>query len=205
LLAPAWNGVERHLRKPTDVETDFRMGLARRVGVFLDRDGTLTLPYHHPTRPEHLVPRAGIVGPLRRLADAGVALLIVTNQSALARGLLTGDGFAVAQSSFERKLARAGVRFDGVYHCPHHPDGTVAALAVRCGCRKPEPGLLLRAAAEHGVDLARSWMVGDQPSDVEAGRRAGCRTVLIGQPGQGVTTAQALWRIADEVTADAQS
>jgi D-glycero-D-manno-heptose 1,7-bisphosphate phosphatase len=187
--------------KRTDVERDLDMGLARRVGVFLDRDGTLTLPYHHPTRPEHLVPSDGIVEPLRRLADVGVALVIVTNQSVLARGLLTGDGFAAAQSSFERKLAEAGVHFDGVYHCPHHPDGVVAALAVRCGCRKPEPGMLLRAAAEHGVDLARSWMVGDQPSDVEAGRRAGCRTVLIGQPGQGVTTAQALWTIAGDVAA----
>jgi D-glycero-D-manno-heptose 1,7-bisphosphate phosphatase len=179
------------------------MGLAHRVGVFLDRDGTLTLPYHHPTLAEHLVPSDGIVEPLRRLVDAGVALVIVTNQSALARGFLTEEGFAAAQSSFERGLAAVGVHFDGVYHCPHHPDGVVPALAVRCGCRKPEPGLLLRAAAEHRIDLARSWMVGDQPSDVDAGRRAGCRAVLIGQPGQGVTTAQALWRIAGEVVADA--
>jgi D-glycero-D-manno-heptose 1,7-bisphosphate phosphatase len=179
------------------------MGLPQRVGVFLDRDGTLTLPYHHPTLPEHLVPSEGIVEPLHRLAGAGVALVIVTNQSVLARGLLTGEGFAAAQSSLERELATAGVHFDGVYHCPHHPDGVVAALAVRCGCRKPEPGLLLRAAAEHGIDLARSWMVGDQPSDMEAGRRAGCRTVLIGQPGHGVTTARALWTIVDEVAADA--
>jgi D-glycero-D-manno-heptose 1,7-bisphosphate phosphatase len=187
----------------TDVERNPHVGLAHRVGVFLDRDGTLTLPYHHPTRPEHLVPRDGIVAPLRRLADAGVALVIVTNQSVLARGLLTGDGFAAAQLSFEQGLAAAGVHFDGVYHCPHHPEGVVAALAMRCGCRKPEPGMLLRAAAEHGIDLARSWMVGDQPSDVEAGRRAGCRTVLIGQPGHGVTTAQALWTIAGEAAADA--
>lgn len=174
-----------------------------RVGVFLDRDGTLTRPYHHPTLPEHLVPSDGIVEPLRRLAGLGVALVIVTNQSVLARGLLTEAGFAAAQSSFERELADAGVRFDGTYHCPHHPDGVVASLAVRCGCRKPAPGLLLRAAAEHGIDLARSWMVGDQPSDVEAGRRAGCRTVLIGQSGQAVIAARALWTIADEVAADA--
>jgi D-glycero-D-manno-heptose 1,7-bisphosphate phosphatase len=179
------------------------MGLAHNIGVFLDRDGTLTRPYHYPTRPEHLVPSDGIAEPLRRLALSGVALFIVTNQSALARGYLTDAGFTAAQSSFERELAGAGVHFDGVYHCPHHPDGVVAALAVRCGCRKPAPGLLLRAAAEHGIDLARSWMVGDQPSDAEAGRRAGCRTILIGQPGHAVTTAQALWTIAGEVTADA--
>jgi D-glycero-D-manno-heptose 1,7-bisphosphate phosphatase len=179
------------------------MGLAHRIGVFLDRDGTLTHPYHYPTRPGHLVPRDGIAEPLRRLARSGVALFIVTNQSALARGYLTEAGFTAAQSSFERELAGAGVRFDGVYHCPHHPDGAVASLAVRCGCRKPAPGLLLRAAAEHGIDLARSWMVGDQPSDAEAGRRAGCRTILIGQPGPAVTPAQALWTIAGEVTTDA--
>jgi D-glycero-D-manno-heptose 1,7-bisphosphate phosphatase len=179
------------------------MGRAHRTAVFMDRDGTLTRPYHYPTLPEHLVPSDGIVEPLCRLAQSGVALLIITNQSALARGYLTDAGFAAAQSSFEQALAGAGVRFDGVYHCPHHPDGVVAALAVRCGCRKPEPGLLLRAAAEHGIDLTRSWMVGDQPSDVEAGRRAGCRTVLIGQSGDGVTTAQALWTIAGEVAAEA--
>ena len=176
------------------------MGLARRIGVFLDRDGTLTRPYHYPTRPEHLVPSDGIAEPLRRLARSGVALVIVTNQSALARGYLTDAEFAAAQASFERELAAAGVRFDGVYHCPHHPDGAVGSLAVRCRCRKPEPGLLLRAAAEHGIDLARSWMVGDQPSDVEAGRRAGCRTVHIG-PAR--TIAQALWTIADDVAANA--
>jgi len=175
------------------------MGLAHRVGVFLDRDGTLTRPYHYPTLAEHLVPSDGIVEPLRRLADAGAALVIVTNQSALARGYLTDAGFAAAQASFEQALARAGVRFEGVYHCPHHPDGVVASLAVRCRCRKPEPGLLLRAAAEHGIDLARSWMVGDQPSDAEAGRRAGCRTVLVGQAGTAVTTALALWTIVGEV------
>ena len=178
--------------------------MAHRIGVFLDRDGTLTRPYHHPTRPEHLVPSDGIVEPLRRLASAEVALVIVTNQSALARGLLTDAGFAAAQSSFERKLAEVGLHFDGVYHCPHHPDGVVASLAVRCGCRKPEPGLLVRAAADHGIDLTRSWMVGDQLSDVEAGRRAGCRTVLVGQSGHAVTTAEALWTIAGEVTVDAR-
>ena len=84
------------------------MGLAHRIGVFLDRDGTLTRPYHYPSLPEHLVPSDGIAEPLRRLAGAGVVLVIVTNQSALARGLLTDDGFAAAQSSFEQ-IGRAHV------------------------------------------------------------------------------------------------
>jgi D-glycero-D-manno-heptose 1,7-bisphosphate phosphatase len=180
------------------------MALAHRIGVFLDRDGTLTRPYHYPTLPEHLVPSDGIIEPLRRLAGAGAVLIIITNQSALARGYLTEAGFTAAQSSFERELATAGVHFDGVYHCPHHPDGIVRALAVRCDCRKPEPGLLLRAAVEHDIDLTRSWMVGDQPSDAEAGRRAGCRTILIGQPDQPTTTAQALWTIASDIGANAK-
>ncbi len=78
-----------------------------------------------------------------------------------------------------RELAQLDVRLDGIYHCPHHPAGSIPALAIECECRKPRPGMLLRAAADHGLDLGRSWLVGDILDDVAAGKRAGCRTVLV--------------------------
>jgi D-glycero-D-manno-heptose 1,7-bisphosphate phosphatase len=151
----------------------------RRVATFLDRDGTLTHPWHYPSKPAHLVLYDDVAPPLRELQRRGVLLVVVTNQSGLARGIFSEAEFRIAQASLHRRLLALGVRLDAVYHCPHHPDGTVAALSVRCRCRKPEAGMLLRAAREHNIDLARSWMVGDFASDVEAGRRAGCRTVRI--------------------------
>jgi histidinol-phosphate phosphatase family protein len=137
-----------------------------------------------------------------------VLLIVVTNQSGLARGYFTDADFHAMQASLRRRLRSAGVRLDAAYHCPHHPDGAVASLSVTCRCRKPEPGMLLRAARDHDVDLARSWMVGDFASDVEAGRRAGCRTALVDRSARPAptgpavcpdvtarTTAEALWHV----------
>ncbi|MFF2816317.1 D-glycero-alpha-D-manno-heptose-1,7-bisphosphate 7-phosphatase [Kitasatospora cineracea] len=151
-----------------------------RPAVLLDRDGTLTEPRHYPSSPAELVLQPGIGAPLRGLRELGVALVVVTNQSGLARGLFTPQDLDAMHRHLRSRLRALGVRLDGIYHCPHHPDGTVPELAVRCRCRKPGPGLLLRAAEDLHLDLARSWMVGDFASDVGAGRRAGCRTALVG-------------------------
>jgi D-glycero-D-manno-heptose 1,7-bisphosphate phosphatase len=151
-----------------------------RPAVFLDRDGTLTEPRHYPSRPEDLVLAAGVGPWLRRLRRAGAALVVITNQSGLARGLFTRAELASMHSHLRGLLARHAVTLDGVYVCPHHPDGSVEELAVTCRCRKPRPGMLLRAAEELDIDLRRSWMVGDFLSDVGAGRNAGCRTALVG-------------------------
>ncbi|MBI3687556.1 MAG: HAD family hydrolase [Actinobacteria bacterium] len=150
-----------------------------RAAVFLDRDGTLTHPRHYPSRPADLVLYDDVVPFLLRLQRRGVLLIVVTNQSGIARGLFSEHEFEAAQASVDQRLAGLGVRLDGVYHCPHHLEGSVPALSVRCSCRKPEPGMLMRAAAQHGVDLRRSWMIGDAPTDVEAGHRAGCRCILV--------------------------
>ena len=147
--------------------------------IFLDRDGTLVYPRHYPSRPEHLRLYDGIGAPLAALQRASFRLVVVTNQSGIARGYFTEADLAAMHAHLARMLAALGVRLDGIYHCPHHPDGVVAGLARRCDCRKPQPGMLLRAARELHLDLARSWLVGDILDDIEAGQRAGCRTVLV--------------------------
>jgi D-glycero-D-manno-heptose 1,7-bisphosphate phosphatase len=147
--------------------------------LFLDRDGTLVHPRHYPARPRDLVLYSGIAPGLRRLRRAGFRLVVITNQAGIARGYFGAAELAAMHAHLAATLAEQGVRLDAIYHCPHHPDGAIPELAIRCECRKPAPGLLLRAARELGIDLARSWMVGDILDDVAAGNRAGCRTVLV--------------------------
>lgn len=153
--------------------------IARRRAVFLDRDGVLIRDVNHLTAASQLTILPGVPEALRRLRDAGWAVVVATNQSVVARGWVTEDGLREIHRDLEARLRARGAVVDAIYYCPHHPDGAVAAYRVACDCRKPQPGLLLRAAADLEIDLAASVMVGDAPSDIEAGRRAGCRTVLI--------------------------
>lgn len=147
--------------------------------IFLDRDGTLVHPRQYPSRPEDLHLYAGISLGLRRLQAAGFRLVVVTNQSGIARGYFTEADLGRMHMHLRHQLTRVGVRLDAIYYCPHHPDGSIPALALRCTCRKPQPGMPLRAAADLNLDPRRSWFVGDILDDIEAGRRAGCRTVLV--------------------------
>ncbi|HEX7004431.1 MAG TPA: HAD family hydrolase [Trueperaceae bacterium] len=159
-----------------------------RPAVFLDKDGTLVanVPYNvEPDRME-LLPGAGRA--LRRLQDAGYALVVVTNQSGVARGYFPPTALRAVRWRLESLLDPFGVRLDDFRACVHHPKGVVAPYARECDCRKPKPGLLLGAAVANGIDLSRSWMVGDILDDVEAGCRAGCRTVLLDGPGVGGET-----------------
>lgn len=144
-----------------------------RKAVFLDRDGVINLDraYVHRWDEFEFVP--GAVDAMRRLREAGYVLIVVTNQSGLARGMYTEAQYQELTRRMCEALAAAGAGVEAVYHCPHHPKGTVSALAVDCDCRKPEPGMVLRAAREHGLSLAQSFMVGDKPSDIEAARAAG--------------------------------
>lgn len=150
---------------------------ALRPAVFLDKDGTLVedLPYN--VDPARLRFTPGTVEGLRLLQQHGYALLVVTNQPGIALGRFTHEALARLHRGLARLLAEQGVRLDGFHACPH------AAPAVGqpagCLCRKPAPGLLQQAASVHAIDLQRSWMVGDILHDIEAGRRAGCRTVLL--------------------------
>lgn len=162
-----------------------------RRAVFLDRDGVLNalVPDPDSGRPESpLDPRQvrllpGVAGAVRRLAEAGFALVGVSNQPAAAKGRLTREELQAVQDRVLELLAAEGARFDGFRLCLHHPEAVVAELRGPCECRKPAPGMLLDAAAELGIDLAASWMVGDTDADVVAGQAAGCRTVLVEEPG----------------------
>lgn len=153
--------------------------MALRAAVFLDKDGTLVhdVPYNVDAGLVRLMPDAGPA--LARLQAAGYALVLVTNQPGVARGLFGESDLEPVWVELARQLSPYGVAFEAVYYCPHHPQGSNRRYAYSCSCRKPEPGLLFQAAVEHGYDLLRSWMVGDILDDIEAGRYAGCRTVLL--------------------------
>ncbi|MDQ9170469.1 HAD family hydrolase [Oxalobacteraceae bacterium R-40] len=150
-----------------------------RRAVFLDKDGTLVhdVPYNIDPSRVSLTPNA--INGLRLLRDAGYLLVVVTNQAGIAKGFFSARDWAHMQAHLAGLFARQGIRISGFYCCPHHPQGSVKQFATHCACRKPSPGMLLQAASEHGIDLRNSWMIGDILHDVEAGSRAGCRTVLI--------------------------
>lgn len=146
---------------------------ALRPAVFLDKDGTLVedVPFNVDPAKLRFTPHA--LPALQSLQAAGYALVVVSNQSGVALGRFTAHALhELEQALRERLLREGGVRLDGFYCCPHAPE-------AGCGCRKPAPGLLHRAAAALQLDLGRSWMVGDILDDIEAGQRAGCRGVLL--------------------------
>jgi histidinol-phosphate phosphatase family protein len=149
------------------------------AAVFLDKDGTLIDDVPYNVDPGRIVLSANAGAGLALLRDAGYRLFIVSNQSGVARGLFDEAALDAVWRRIGELLAPWRVTIDGVYWCPHHPQGSVAAYADDCDCRKPQPGMLLRAAGEHGIDLQRSWMIGDILHDVEAGHRAGCAAALI--------------------------
>ena len=143
-----------------------------RAAVFLDKDGTLieNVPYNVDPALIRLTPRAG--EGLRRMQQCGYKLIVISNQSGVGRHYFPEEALQGVEERLRNMLAPLDVSFAGFYWCPHAPE-------AGCACRKPEPGLILRAADEHDVDPQRSWMIGDILNDVEAGHRAGCRTVLI--------------------------
>jgi histidinol-phosphate phosphatase family domain/HAD-superfamily hydrolase, subfamily IIIA len=151
----------------------------KRIGIFLDKDGTLLedVPYNVAPERMHMVPRAEYA--LALLARTDADLFIISNQPGVALGYFPMSALAHVHAEMNRLFAQCGARLSGFYFCPHHPDGVIGEYALRCDCRKPAPGLILQAATENDIDLSRSWMIGDILHDIEAGRRAGCGTVLI--------------------------
>lgn len=147
--------------------------------VFLDKDGTLirNLPYNVNPRFIELAPFAG--EGLRLMQQLGYKLFIISNQAGVAMGRFEERALDPVWRRLDTLLQWEGVELTACYYCPHHPEGIVRPYARACDCRKPGPGLMLRAAAQHDIDLAASWMIGDILNDVEAGRRAGCRTIMI--------------------------
>lgn len=154
-----------------------------RRAVFLDRDGTINEEVHFLAHPQDLRLLPGAAQALVRLRRAGLALVVLSNQSGLARGLFSEDDLLAVQAELVRQLAGQGAVLDGFYHCPHLPEGRVERYATICDCRKPRPGLVLQAARELGLALEGSFMVGDRLRDVACGRAAGLTSILV-QTGQ---------------------
>lgn len=147
--------------------------------VFIDPDGTLMPDVAHSVDPERVSLHPLAARGLQLLQQRGYVLFIVSSQPGVAHGVFGLSDLKPVMQRIDHLLARERVTLAGYYFCPHHPDGKVPAFAIDCTCRKPEPGLIQRAAADHGIDLGRSWMVGDILNDIESGRRAGCKTVLL--------------------------
>ncbi len=150
-----------------------------RPAVFLDKDGTLieNVPYNVDPEAIRYAPHAEVA--LRRLGRLDAPLIVITNQPGVAFGFFERAALRAVEDRLAMLFARCGAALTGFHACPHHPRGSVPAYTCSCLCRKPMPGLLQRAAVEHDIDLQRSWFVGDILDDVEAGRRAGCHTILI--------------------------
>ena len=145
-----------------------------RKAAFLDRDGTIIVEKHYLANPDDVVLTEGAVTGLRSLVDAGFKLVIVTNQSGIARGLYSEGDFHAVQQRLEDMLIEQGIRFDGVYYCPHHPDFTGP-----CECRKPGPGMYREAERNLRVGLAASVFIGDRLKDVLPAQQFGGRGILV--------------------------
>lgn len=155
------------------------MGRTRKA-VFLDRDGVLVADRGLLLVSDAIQILPGVPEALERLHRAEYALVIVSNQAAVARGLLTEEALLKLQQDLEVRLCAEGAPpLEGFYYCPHHPSATVVDYRMDCSCRKPRPGLLLQAARDLDLDLPASFMIGDRPTDLQAGNRAGCRSIWL--------------------------
>jgi len=150
-----------------------------RPAAFIDRDGTLTEEVGYVNHPKRLqlLPRSAEA--IRHLNAAGIAAVVVTNQAGVARGYFSQDVLQATNAELVKQLKQAGASLDGLYVCPHHPTEGQPPFRAQCECRKPKPGLVLRAATELGLDLAASTVIGDRASDLVAAQAVGARGVLV--------------------------
>jgi D-glycero-D-manno-heptose 1,7-bisphosphate phosphatase len=140
--------------------------------VFIDRDGTMARDVSYCRRPEDFDLFSTTAKAVKLLGEHGFKVIVITNQSGVARGYFSGEMLTEIHRKMEKELAREGAHLDAIYYCPHHPDDN-------CQCRKPKPGLVLQAAQDHDIDLERSFVIGDMPLDIAMGKAVNCRTVLI--------------------------
>jgi D-glycero-D-manno-heptose 1,7-bisphosphate phosphatase len=157
--------------------------------VFLDRDGIINeLIYHReqgiidsPFTVEQFKLLSGVDEVIKKLREGGYMIVLISNQPGVAKGNMTKETFEEITEKMRVKLAEGGGYLDGEYYCFHHPEAKIERLKANCECRKPKPGLLFQAANDMAIDLSRSWMIGDGLTDVQAGKGAGCRTILMGR------------------------
>ncbi|MDD5193716.1 MAG: HAD family hydrolase [Candidatus Nanoarchaeia archaeon] len=147
-----------------------------RKAVFLDRDGVLNKEIDLLHRKEDIEILPGVEEVLKKLKSLGYLLIVISNQPAIARGMITEEGVREINDYLNSLI---GNLIDRFYFCPHHPNANLPQYRMVCECRKPAPGLILQAARDYGIDLAKSWMMGDMYSDVATGKAAGCKTILL--------------------------
>lgn len=153
-----------------------------RPAAFIDRDGVINVEHDYAYKIDDFEWVPGVFDGLRRLQSEGFALIVVTNQAGIAKGYYAESDFDRLTARMLEQLTAEGIQIEKVYHCPHHPRAARADLRRNCACRKPAPGMLLQAASDLGLDLARSVLVGDKSSDVEAGRAAGVARCVLDIP-----------------------
>ena len=167
----------------TDSAPSPQAAMSRGVGaVFLDRDGTLIEERDYLTSFNQVQLIEDAVESVHRINHTGLTPIVVTNQSAVGRGMLTAVALEAIHRLIDREFRLNGARIDAFYYCPHHPEAKLPEFRIDCDCRKPKPGMLVKAARDWNINLSRSFMIGDSSRDVEAGKAAGCRTILIGDP-----------------------
>jgi D,D-heptose 1,7-bisphosphate phosphatase len=152
----------------------------KRTAVFLDRDGTINYDPGYLGDPEKFEFLPGVTEALKRLQHSGFFIFVVSNQSGIARGFFGEEDLKKIHDNMVLALLSRGVKLNGIYYCPHHPDD-------RCSCRKPSPKMVLDAAESYRIDLESSYFIGDRATDIETGRNAGCRTILV-LTGEGKET-----------------
>ena len=172
------------------VEEDFKKGTVqaknlknKQKAIFLDRDGTINKYVGFLRKEEEFELLSGVAEAIKKINKSGYLAVVVTNQPVIARGEVTFEGLETIHNKMETLLGKEGAYLDAIYFCPHHPhsgyEGEVKALKIECDCRKPKPGMLLKAAKDLNIDLNQSYMVGDGENDIKAGKAAGCKTVLL--------------------------
>ncbi len=173
------------------VSRDFKEGIVqarnlqnKQKAIFLDRDGTINkyVGFLRDIDEFELLP--GVVEAIQKINASGYLAIVITNQPVIARGEVTFDKLNTIHNKMETELGKHGAYLDGIYYCPHHPhkgyEGEIVELKIDCDCRKPKPGMLVKAAKDFNIDLSHSWMIGDSENDILAGKNAGCKTALIG-------------------------
>lgn len=175
---------------------DFKNGIVegrnlknKQKAIFVDRDGTINKYVGFLRDAEQFELLEGVSEAIKTINQSGYLAVVVTNQPVIARGEVTYDGLQEIHNKMETLLGKDGAYLDGIYFCPHHPDsgyeGEIKELKFDCECRKPKPGMLLKAAQDLNIDLEQSWMIGDGMNDIQAGKNAGCKTALIGSEDYG--------------------
>lgn len=186
---------------------DFRNGTVqaknltqKQKAIFLDRDGTINKYVGFLRDIDEFELIDGVAEAIRAINESGYLAIVVTNQPVIARGEITWEELREIHNKMETLLGLEGAYLDGIYFCPHHPhkgyEGEISELKIDCDCRKPKPGLLLKAAEDFNIDMSQSWMIGDGENDVKAGEAAGCKSILI---DKDIFGKRCLFECVDEV------